>query len=159
MLTFDTEKGRFNHRVAGACIHEGHLLLTHAEGEDFWILLGGRVELLEDTRTALGREMSEELGCEADIGRLLWVVEGFFELKDHNYHEVAFIYEFQPQDPSILQRTWTRNITDGGISIEFRWFPLKNLTPVNLQPAFLKEALAHPPTNTTHLVRQEIRKS
>ena len=155
MLTFDVEKGRFNHRVAGACVHEDHVLLTHAVGDDFWILPGGRVEFLEDTRTALKREMSEELGCRTDVGRLLWVVEGFFELSGRNYHEVAFIYEFQPTDPSILQRTWTRHTTDGGISIEFRWFPLQDLAPVNLQPAFLKRALQTPPTNTTHLVRRE----
>ena len=154
MLTFDGEKGRFNHRVAGACVHEDHVLLTHAEGEDFWILPGGRVELLEDTRTVLKREMSEELGCEANVGQLLWVVEGFFELSGRKYHEVAFIYEFQPTDPSILQRTWIRHITNGGISIEFRWFPLQDLAPVNLQPAFLKGALQNPPISTTHLVRR-----
>ena len=35
MLTFDRDAGRFNHRVAGACVHACHVLLTHAEGEDF----------------------------------------------------------------------------------------------------------------------------
>ena len=103
--------------------------------------------------------MSEELGSEAEIGRLLWVVEGFFELSGRNYHEVAFIYEFQPLDPAILERAWTRNITDGGISVKFRWFALKDLEHVNLQPAFLKEALTDPPTDTTHLVRRETRAS
>ena len=155
MLTFDRDQGRFNQRVAGACIHEGHVLLTHAEGENFCFLPGGRVELLEDTRTALKREMSEELGCETNVGRLLWVVEGFFELSGHNYHEVAFIYEFQPTDASLLRRTWTRQTTDGSISIEFRWFPLQDIAPVNLQPAFLKKALQSPPTNIKHLVRRE----
>ena len=159
VLTFDRDRNRFNHRVAGACIHEGHVLLTHAEGENFWILPGGRVELLEDTRTALKREMSEELGCETNVGRLLWVVEGFFELSGRNYHEVAFIYELQPMEPSVLHHTWTCHIIDGGMSIEFRWFPLQDLAPVNLQPAFLRKALQNSPTNTTHLVRRELPRS
>jgi 8-oxo-dGTP pyrophosphatase MutT (NUDIX family) len=155
MLTFDHHGKRFNHRVAGACTRDAHVLLTHAEGEDFWLLPGGRAEFLEDTRTALHREIREELGCEADIGRLLWVVEDFFTLSGRLYHEVAFVYDFQPTDPSILETTWTRNFADGGTKIEFRWFPLKDLHTVNLQPAFLKEVLNNPPQNTTHLIVRE----
>ena len=103
--------------------------------------------------------MSEELGCETNVGRLLWVVEGFFELSGRNYHEVAFIYELQPMEPSVLHHTWTCHIIDGGMSIEFRWFPLQDLAPVNLQPAFLRKALQNSPTNTTHLVRRELPRS
>ena len=155
VLTFDRDDRRFNHRVAGACVHEDHVLLTTAEGEDFWMLPGGRVEFLEDTRTALQREMVEELGCEAEVGRLLWVVEDFFALSGRSYHEVAFVYEFLPSDTSVLERTWTRNITDGGVAMEFRWFSLEELTTVNLQPGFLKEVLANPPAGTEHLIVRE----
>lgn len=155
MLTFDRGNLRFNHRVAGVCVHEGHVLLTHAECEDFLILPGGRVEIHEDTRTALGREITEELGCEAEVGRLLRVVEDFFSLSGREYHEVAFVYEFVPLDRSVLQNTWTRNIADGGVAIEFRWFHLDDLETVNLQPGFLKEALADPPTSVEHRIIRE----
>ena len=155
VLTFDRDQNRFNHRVAGACIHDGHVLLTHAEGEDFWLLPGGRVEMLEDTTTALHREIREELGCEADVGRLLYVVEDFFSLSGRTYHEAAFVYQFLPSDESILERAWTRHITDGGTPIEFRWFPMGDLEKVNLQPAFLREALANPPASTEHLIVRE----
>ena len=50
MLTFDREEHRFKHRVAGACLHAGHVLLTRAEDEEFWLLPGGRVEFHEYTR-------------------------------------------------------------------------------------------------------------
>lgn len=155
MLTFDRQDKRFNHRVAGACVHDGNVLLTHAEGEDFWLLPGGHVEFLEDTKTALHREIKEELGCAAEVGRLLWIVEDFFSLSGRTYHEIALVYEFQPSDPSVLQRTWTRNITDEGTPIEFRWFPLDDLKTLNLQPKFLKEVLPNPPTTPTHLIVRE----
>lgn len=155
VITFDLEDARFNHRVAGACVYNGHVLLTHARGERFWLLPGGRVELLEDTKTALRREMAEELGCDARVGRLLWVVEDFFSLSEKRYHEVAFVYEFLPSDPKVLESSWTRNITDGGTPIEFRWFPLDDLETVNLQPGFLKDVLANPPSNPTHLILRE----
>lgn len=155
VLTFDGKNGRFNHRVAGACVHDGHVLLTHAEGEDFWLLPGGRVELLEDTRTALEREIHEELGCPSEVGRLLWVVEDFFSLSGRTYHELGFVYEFRPADPAVLERTWTRRITDGGTPITFRWFSLDDLQSVNLQPSFLRDVLAYPPENVAHLVVRE----
>jgi 8-oxo-dGTP pyrophosphatase MutT (NUDIX family) len=50
VLTFDREEHRFKHRVAGACLHAGHVLLTRAEDEEFWLLPGGRVEFHEYTR-------------------------------------------------------------------------------------------------------------
>ena len=155
MLTFDRHDKRFNHRVAGACVHEGRVLLTRAESENFWFLPGGRVEFHEDTRTALHREIREELGCQADVRRLLWVVENFFTLSGKTYHEVAFVYEFRPSDPSVLHPTWTRNITDNNTPIEFRWFSLENLADVNLQPNFLKKVLKDPPTDIAHMILRE----
>ena len=43
-------------------IDYGRILLHRADYEDFWSLPGGRVEMLEDSREALRREMLEELG-------------------------------------------------------------------------------------------------
>jgi hypothetical protein len=54
----------------------------------------------------------------------------------------------------VLKRTCTRNITDGGTPITFRWFSLDELQSVNLQPSFLKDVRAHPP-NVTHLIVRE----
>lgn len=155
MISFDRNDKRFNHRVAGACIHEGYILLTSADNEDYWILPGGRIEFLEDSRTALRREMSGELGSEIEIGSLLWVIENFFPLSGKRYHEVAFVYKISPTDPVLLERSWTRKITDGSVPIEFRWFPIEDLEAVNLRPAFLKEFLNKSPRSTKHIVVRE----
>ena len=64
VIVFDVDAGRFNYRVAGVCVHAGHVLLHQAAGDDFSALPGGRPELGEDSRTALAREMHEELGVE-----------------------------------------------------------------------------------------------
>jgi ADP-ribose pyrophosphatase YjhB (NUDIX family) len=50
-------------------------------------LPGGRVEALETTSDALRREMKEEIGQTIEVGRLLWVVENFFNLQGTPYHE------------------------------------------------------------------------
>ena len=51
---------------------EGRVLLvrTHRRG---WEPPGGQVELGEDLKTALKREIREESGCEVDVGRLAGV--------------------------------------------------------------------------------------
>lgn len=51
MISFDQNGKRFKYRVAGLCAHDGHVLLTKTEQDDYWILPGVRVELSEDTRT------------------------------------------------------------------------------------------------------------
>ena len=65
MFNFDHHDKRLKVRVAGPCIRENYVLLTKTDHDDYWILPGGRVELLEDTSTALQREMFEETGHSA----------------------------------------------------------------------------------------------
>ena len=155
MITFDKDQNRFKYRVAGVCLHEDHVLLTRAEGDEYWILPGGRVELDEDTRTTLDREMREELACEVRLGRLMWVIENFFPLRTKTYHELSFIYELTPEDPGLLDPAWTWKTTDGGVTIFLQWFPLSHLKKINLKPEFLKNALQEPPQDTRHLIIRE----
>ncbi|MBA4116522.1 MAG: NUDIX domain-containing protein [Rubrobacter sp.] len=67
MISFDRENRRIKYRIAGLCVHDGYVLLTRADQDDYWIPPGGRVELLEDTRTTLRRKLIEETGYEAEI--------------------------------------------------------------------------------------------
>ena len=94
MVTCVQHNNRFKCRVAGLCIHENYVLLTKADQDDYWILPGGRVELSEDTSTALQRELVEEIGHRAHVEDLLFIVENFFHLDGTNYHELAFRPKF-----------------------------------------------------------------
>ncbi len=155
MLSFEKNGNRFNHRVAGACLKEGHVLLQTAEPADFHILPGGRIEMREDSSSALKREMREEIGCEVKVERLLWIIENFFDLGGESYHEVAFIYEMQPEDKRILDPAWTLETTDAEVEISFAWHPLEDLEEANLKPNFLREALKELPQETRHIVIRE----
>ncbi len=68
----------FQMRVAGLAFRDGHVLVHRATHEKFWTFPGGRAEMGERSEETLAREMVEELGVEAKIGRLLWAVENFF---------------------------------------------------------------------------------
>ncbi|HZC06679.1 MAG TPA: NUDIX domain-containing protein [Ktedonobacterales bacterium] len=84
MISVPIGAGRFNFRVAGVWLHEGHVLLQGDSREDFWALPGGRVEMMESAEAALLRELREELAMseETRIERLLWVMQSFFQPQD-----------------------------------------------------------------------------
>lgn len=58
--------------VAGVLFEEGRVLLTQrkkgAHLEGLWELPGGKIDVDEDPRDALVRELREELGIEVEVG-------------------------------------------------------------------------------------------
>ncbi len=46
----------------------------------------------ETSAETLQREMVEELGVAVEVGRLLWVVENFFDFEKRHWHELGFYY-------------------------------------------------------------------
>lgn len=66
-------------RVAGVAVHDDRVLLHRSGHDDFWALLGGRLEVGETSVAGLRREMREELDVDVTVGRLLWVIENFFD--------------------------------------------------------------------------------
>ena len=106
----------FQMRIAGLAFRDGHVLVHRATHETFWTFPGGRAEMGETSAETLAREMMEELGVEADVGRLLWVVENFFRYEERDWHELGFYYRmelpaifpFHPTDiDGILDRIYT----------------------------------------------------
>src|ERR1700754_2554245 len=82
----------FQMRIAGLAFRDGHVLVHRATHEAFWTFPGGRAEVGETSEETLRREMVEELGVEADVERLLWSVENFFDYEGKRWHEFGLYY-------------------------------------------------------------------
>jgi 8-oxo-dGTP pyrophosphatase MutT (NUDIX family) len=140
---------RFNPRASGIVLQAGRVLLSRSEADVFWALPGGRIELGEASDRALLREISEELGLQACVGRLVWVVENRFVYEGRRLHEIGFYYLVDlPKERNGLQ--------DGEFGavephLRFRWFDLKEVTAIDVRPAFLRERLATLPNEIEHL--------
>lgn len=150
MIVFERNGFRFNYRVAGAAIKDGQVLLCKDPSAEFWVLPGGRVELGEESRAALRREIREELGLQASVRRMIWIVENFFELGGKHYHELGLYYLMElPLEPSPEPFV----VLSASIGLEFRWFRLHQLHALNLQPEFLKRTLVALPVRAKHIVQ------
>jgi ADP-ribose pyrophosphatase YjhB (NUDIX family) len=151
MLTLDHAGRRFHYCVDGVAIHDGHVLLTRAS--NFWFTPGGRVEMGEPAVAALRREMREELGVEVEVGRLLWVVENFFQHDGTPTQELALMFLITlPPGCALLDTQYEHRCVDAGVPMTFGWFPLDRLDEVALVPVFLRRALRALPAHAEHVV-------
>lgn len=184
MIAFDAGRARFNLRVTGVAVRDDLVLLQHirqplqrqpagevalpherlptrqVEIDDFWCLPGGRAELSELAADTLRREMREELGVAVGVGRLLWVVENFFDHDGRAYHELGLYFAMTlPPDAGLRARTGPFDgdeaFREGGIALVFQWQPLDALDRLALYPAFLRRALRALPATTAHIVHRD----
>lgn len=157
IVSFGDGGRRFNFRAAAVIIDEERVLLHRAEYEDFWSLPGGRVEMLEDSREGLRREMLEELGEEVEIGRLVWLGENFFGFLFTDFHELGMYFEVALPEESELRRRaeewWVEE--DNGVKICFRWFEVAEAPGLPIVPGFLREGLGALPEGTAHVVYRD----
>jgi 8-oxo-dGTP diphosphatase len=114
---------------------ENKVLLARAFGYSNTFLPGGHVEIGESVPVAIAREILEELGCQATVGRYLGAVEASFQVEDTIHFEINHLFEVTLN---------TSSFTSQEHHLEFFWANLSDLTVLNLQPAALIELLLHP---------------
>ena len=154
MISFIVDDVQFNFRAAAVIIDDGYVLLHRASYEPFWALPGGRVEASEPSAATVARELAEELGpaCDAQVGRLLWVVENFYGEEDEPFHELGMYYlvtfgadsAFLAKDRAYdgIEGDLPQHEDDEYIRLIFQWFPVDALADMPLYPTFLRERLA-----------------
>ena len=155
MITFKRENVRFSYRVVGIAINDNRVLLHKSEDSDFWSLPGGRGELLEASKDTLKREMHEELNTNADIGRLVWIIENFYEEYGDFNHELGlyFLMEF-PSNSIIYQKTDPFIGYEGNMRLIFKWHSIDRIEDLILYPTFLKKSLKSMPNKIEHVVQK-----
>ncbi|SEM20146.1 ADP-ribose pyrophosphatase YjhB, NUDIX family [Mesobacillus persicus] len=147
---FKVEEGVFNYRVAGVLIENDHILLHKQVNDTHWALPGGRVQILEDSATAVKREIHEELGLSVQVQNLLWVTENFFTYNHNQYHEIGFYYQLLSQPEAMKDQESFFGLE--GERLLYQWVPLHDLEQIELHPTFLKTALQKIPASPEHIV-------
>jgi 8-oxo-dGTP pyrophosphatase MutT (NUDIX family) len=149
--TFYMEKAVFNYRVAAVMIVDNHVLIHKQAKDEHWALPGGRVELQEDSKTSVVREVKEELGIDVKVDRLLWFTENFFDYNQKNYHEIGLYYKVSSLNGEFNFHK-EEFFGEEGERLIYQWVPISNLEKIRLYPEFIRTSLSELPEVPQHLV-------
>lgn len=121
----------------GVCLVENRLLLCRRKGAPRSYLPGGHIDFGEGARTALRREIGEELGRPAVVGRFLGALEHRYENpRGRPACEINLVFEFRVRGfradaaPTFMEP-----------HIGFEWMPLSRLARSDLEPWPLRRLL------------------
>ncbi len=115
--------------VRGAYVRDGKILLCKARNSPLTSLPGGHVEFRETAAHALAREVLEEMGKKAEVGRFLGFAENTFVQKGEWHAEVFSVFEMTVDG---LDPASKPDSAEGWI--EFLWWPLDDLDNSQLMP-------------------------
>lgn len=127
------------HLLSRAVLRDaGRVLLVRAEGQSHTFLPGGHVEDREGLTACLRRELREELGVEASVGRYRGAVEHRWQRDGTPQYELNHCFAVDVPALSAEAAPPAREEY-----LTFGWVPLTTdaLTEVDLQPAPLRRLL------------------
>lgn len=140
-LTIDVEDYKLNVRAAGVIIHNNKVLVHKNLNSNHYALIGGRVEIGEDSATTVKREAQEELGKEVETTGYVSTIENFFEMKGRKYHEILFIHKAEFINDEDKKIEYTLKNMEGKEHLQYEWLDLDKLDEYPLVPKTVKDIL------------------
>ena len=140
-ITIDVENYKLNIRAACAIINDNKILLHKNANSDHYAIIGGRVEIGEDSESTVMREIKEEIGKDIKTTGYIATIENFFEMKEKEYHEILFIHKAEFVDEEDKKIVTTLKNMEGKDYLQYEWIDLDEIDKVNLLPANLKDIL------------------
>lgn len=131
---------KFNFRVAVVFINNDKILIQKNSNDDYYSLIGGRVKYGETTKSAIIREIEEEIGIKTQESelKLLNVVENFFVYDAQEIHELLFIYVTEHCD--LLKNKDNIFTIDKENSVNL-WYKISDLNNIDLRPKLIIDSL------------------
>lgn len=140
-LTIDVEDYKLNVRAAGVIIHNNKVLVHKNLNSNHYALIGGRVEIGEDSATTVKREAQEELDKEVETTGYVATIENFFEMKGRKYHEILFIHKAEFINDEDKKIEYTLKNMEGKEHLQYEWLELDKLDEYPLVPKTVKDIL------------------
>ena len=131
--------------VRAIIIYKNKILLVKHKGSSFYSLPGGKLEDNEDLKTALKRELLEELEINAEVGELAYVNE--FKYKGVKTSIEFFFYIQNAQDFFNSMKNFEIKELD-----EVSWIDI-NTKDLDVMPRFLQKDLAQLDSENTESVK------
>lgn len=141
-LTFEVEQNaKLNVRVAALIHYQDNYFISKREDKDYYSLTGGRINYFEDSKTAILRELKEELDwniASSNI-KLVRVIENFFTYLDGTkFHEYLFIYDISVGE-EYFQKGNFINLENP--HMHMLWYPKEDFLKLNIKPDIIKSII------------------
>ena len=140
-ITIDVGEYKLNVRAAGVMIHNGKVLVHKNMNSNHYALIGGRVEIGENSADTVRREIKEELGKDIKITKYISTIENFFEIKGSKYHEIMFVYGIEFINEEDKKIDYVMKNIEGKDYLQYEWIELDRIEEYTLLPKVLKEVL------------------
>ena len=146
----------FKFRVAGIIEKDNKILVAKADCSRFPCFPGGHVSFLEDTKTALQRELDEELYFKVKVEDLFLIHENFFKNDNKNFHELCFYYIAKPlEDVETVDKDYEEIDHGFLIKYHYKWIEKNKLLDYNLHPKFVIKKLLKNDKENIHFVSSD----
>ena len=127
VITMQEEGTRFNARVGAIIYNENKTkILIENQHDKRYMFPGGRIDVHEESKTAIERELIEELNLKANLN-LKYIVEMFIKSPKTKYHEIGFYFVTKINEDLIKANF---KLLDG--DSYFIWVPIKKLDKYNM---------------------------
>lgn len=118
--------------IRAIIINQGRILLCKNKGKNYYFFPGGHLEFGESIKTAIARELYEELGAKVKNCKFLDLVENIFVENKIKHHEINLVYIVDLQKIKSQSRE---------SHLEFVWMDKKQFNKAAIKPAVLKNML------------------
>ncbi|MGL5415901.1 MAG: NUDIX hydrolase [Clostridium sp.] len=153
-IQYKTDEGMFNCRVVGVCVKNNKILLSRAKTEDYWSFVGGKPKFGEATDKTIVREYEEEIGIKLDVERLVSVIENFFELDGHKWHQYIFFYLLKDSNNQLKEFEGEQKILDNDEGV-YKWFSIDELKNIKTKPDCLENIIKNIPNEILHCINKD----
>lgn len=146
VITIKDQDSRFGVRVAAILFnHDMSKIFMQKQNEkDYYMFPGGRLEVHEDAKTAIVRELDEELGIKEDV-KLKYITESFIQFPNNKkYHEIGFYFIVKIEEDKYnykLDKAYHSLDEENDGKSEFVWLDKNELKNYNIMPDFMTEKI------------------
>ena len=153
VITMQEEGTRFGARVGAIIYNEDKTkILIENQHDKRYMFPGGRIDVHEDSKTSIERELIEELNLKADLN-LKYIVEMFIKSPKTKYHEIGFYFVTKINE-NLIENNFRSLDGDS----YFMWVPIKDLDKYNMLAKPIQDKVINneiTDNNLEHIVYRE----
>ena len=148
----------FHGRTCGIIKQDDKFLIMRVNKTSYYHIPGGHIEIGEDSKQALIREIKEEIGCDVQRAELFAIQENFWKRNNTKCHGIEFYYIVEPKQNLKTINCEKIEIDKGEEKLlELKWVTSEELKNIDLKPINIRNMIISKEymNGLTHIVKRE----